>query len=120
MFLERVYRNVDGAGAWCDVKQTTAAETCPEMARLALDDALIELEEAYGPRLESWRWGDAHQAVHMHQTLGNVPVLKYLVNIRQSTSGGDHTLLRGQTPGYGAPGRQLRPAAVTVAPRAGS
>ena len=40
------------------------------MARLALDDALIELEERYGPRLESWRWGDAHQALHLHQTLG--------------------------------------------------
>jgi penicillin amidase len=101
VFIERVYRDVGGAGAWCDVKQTTAAETCPEMARLALDDALLELEQAFGPRLESWRWGDAHQAVHMHQTLGNVPVLKYQVNIRQSTSGGDHTLLRGQTPGYG-------------------
>ena len=56
--------------AWCDVRQTTAIETCAEMARLALDDALIELAEAYGPRLESWRWGDAHQAVHRHQTLG--------------------------------------------------
>ena len=31
--------------AWCDVRQTTAVETCTEMARLALDDALLELEE---------------------------------------------------------------------------
>ena len=101
VFVERVYRDVEGAGGWCDVKQTTAAETCTEMARLALDDALIELEEAYGPRLESWRWGDAHQALHVHQTLGNVPVLRLLVNIRQSTPGGDDTLLRGQFPGSG-------------------
>jgi penicillin amidase len=71
------------------------------MARLALDDALIELVEGYGPRLESWRWGDAHQAVHVHQTLGRVPVLRHLVNIRQSTPGGDQTLLRGQMPGNG-------------------
>jgi penicillin G amidase len=102
LFIERVYRDADGAAAWCDVKQTTASETCAEMSRLALDDALIELEETYGPRLESWRWGDAHQALHLHQTLGNVPVLKYLVNIRQSTPGGDHTMLRGQSPGDGA------------------
>jgi penicillin amidase len=101
LFVERVFRNVDGASQWCDVKQTTAVETCDAMARLALDDALLELEETYGPRLESWRWGDAHQALHLHQTLGNVPVLKYLVNIRQSTSGGDHTLMRGQSPGDG-------------------
>jgi penicillin amidase len=71
------------------------------MARLALEDALIELEGTYGPQLESWRWGDAHQALHVHQVLGSVPVLKYLVNIRQSTPGGDHTMLRGQSPGYG-------------------
>ncbi len=101
VFLERVFRNVDGAGAWCDVKQTTAVETCPQMARLALDDALLELEETYGSRLESWRWGDAHQALHLNQTLGTLPVLKLLVNIRQSTSGGDNTLLRGQYPGNG-------------------
>ena len=101
VFVERVFRNVDGAAAWCDVRQTTAVETCTEMARLALDDALIELEEAYGARLEAWRWGDAHQAVHRHQTLGTVPVLRTLANIRQSTGGGDHTLLRGQTPGAG-------------------
>ncbi len=101
VFIERVYRNLDGASAWCDVKQTTAKESCAEMARLALDDALIELEESYGPRLESWRWGDAHQALHMHQTLGRMPVLRHLVNIRQSTPGGDQTLLRGQMPGNG-------------------
>ena len=101
VFIERVFRDVEGAGAWCDVKQTTAQETCAEMARRALDDALIELETAYGPRLESWRWGDAHQALHRHQTLGGVPVLRHLVNIRQSTAGGDHTLLRGQMPSSG-------------------
>ena len=101
VFIERVFRNADGAGAWCDVKQTTAVETCTEMARRALDDALLELDEAYGPHLESWRWGDAHPALQKHQTLGNVPVLRSLVNIRQSSSGGDQTLLRGQSTGTG-------------------
>ncbi len=101
VFIERVFRNADGAAAWCDIRQTTAAETCTEMARRALDDALAELARTYGPRLESWRWGDAHQALHLHQTLGNVPVLKTLVNIRQSTAGGDQTLLRGQSPATG-------------------
>ena len=101
VFIERVFRNVDGAAAWCDIRQTTAAETCAEMARRALDDALLELETAYGPRLESWRWGDAHQALHRHQTLDSVPLLRHLANIRQSTPGGDHTLLRGQSSGSG-------------------
>jgi penicillin amidase len=69
------------------------------MARLALDDALIWINERYGTALESLRWGDAHQATHDHQALGNVPVLRYFMNIRQSTSGGDNTLLRGRTSG---------------------
>ena len=34
--------------------------------------------------------------------LGNVPLLRYLVNIRQSTSGGDDTLMRGLTSGRGS------------------
>jgi len=96
-----VFRDVDGASTWCDVVQTTAVETCVETARRALDEALIELEGRFGPRLESWRWGDAHQALHRHQTLGEVPLLRLLVNIRQSTPGGDHTLLRGLMPGRG-------------------
>ena len=45
------------------------------------------------------RWGDAHQATHDHPVLGAVPVLRYFVNIRQSTSGGDNTLMRGRTSG---------------------
>jgi penicillin amidase len=101
VFLERVFRDVEGASIWCDVIQTSPRETCTEIARRALDDALIEIEARFGPRLESWRWGDVHQAMHRHQTLGRIPVLQHLVNIRQSTPGGDHTLLRGQMPAAG-------------------
>ena len=99
LFIERVFRDVDGAGVWCDVLQSTRVETCPEMARLALDDAILWINETWGDQLESLRWGDAHQATHDHQVLGEVPVLRYFVNIRQSTSGGDNTLQRGKTKG---------------------
>ncbi|MEM6481421.1 MAG: penicillin acylase family protein [Pseudomonadota bacterium] len=102
VFLERVYRDIDGAAIWCDVRQSTALESCTDIARLALDDALVWINERYGSALESLRWGDAHQATHDHPVLGEVPVLRYFVNIRQSTSGGDHTLLRGRTSGKGA------------------
>ncbi|WP_299637235.1 penicillin acylase family protein [uncultured Ruegeria sp.] len=101
LFIERVYRDIDGAGVWCDVIQSAPVETCTEMARLALDDALIWISERYGSALESLRWGDAHQATHDHPVLGSVPVLRFFVNIRQSTSGGDNTLLRGRTSGEG-------------------
>ena len=69
------------------------------MARLALDDALLWINETWGDNLESLRWGDAHQATHDHAVLGDVPVLRYFMNIRQSTSGGDNSLLRGRTKG---------------------
>jgi len=99
LFIERVFRDVDGASVWCNVIQSAADETCTDMARLALDDALVWIGETYGTTLESLRWGDAHQATHDHPVLGEVPLLRYFVNIRQSTSGGDNTLLRGRTSG---------------------
>lgn len=101
VFIERVYRNLGGASVWCDIVQSAAVESCSEIARQALDEALLGLSETYGPNIESWRWGDAHQAMHDHPVLGDVPVLRFFVNIRQSTSGGDTTLLRGRTKGTG-------------------
>lgn len=99
VFLERAFRNTDGAARWCDIIQSSPEETCADLARLALDEALLRLTERYGSSIESWRWGDAHQATHDHPTLRDVPVLRHLVNIRQSTSGDDFTLLRGRTGG---------------------
>ena len=102
LFIEKVYRDIAGAGQWCDVAQSTPVETCAEIARLALDDALAGLEKTYGSEITALRWGEAHQATHDHPVLGNIPVLKWFVNIRQSTSGGDNTLQRGKTIGTGS------------------
>ncbi|WP_299736401.1 penicillin acylase family protein [uncultured Roseobacter sp.] len=101
LFIERAFRDIDGASVWCDVIQSAPVETCADMARLALDDALIWIEETWGPQLESLRWGDAHQATHDHAALGGIPILRFFVNIRQSTNGGDNTLQRGLTSGRG-------------------
>ncbi len=101
LFIERVFRNAGGASIWCDVVQSAAEETCTDISRLALDDAVLELETRYGGEIESWRWGDAHEATHDHQVLGSIPFLRAFVNIRQSTSGGDNTLMRGRTSGSG-------------------
>jgi penicillin amidase len=101
LFIERVYRNTDGAAAWCDVLQSAPRETCSDIARLALDDALVWISQNYGTNLQTLRWGDAHEATHDHPVLGTAPVLRWFVNIRQSTSGGDNTLMRGRTSGIG-------------------
>ena len=48
-------------------------------------------------------WNDllevGYQALHAHAVLGEIPVLRHFVNIRQNTSGGDFTLERGRTSG---------------------
>lgn len=101
LFIERVYRDIFGAGVWCDVIQSAAEESCTDIARLALDDALIWIGDTFGGTLESLRWGDAHEATHDHPVLGSLPGLAWILNIRQSTSGGDNTLQRGRTLGAG-------------------
>jgi len=98
LFIERVFRDVDGASSWCDVQPSTALETCVDIARIALDDALVWLEETYGGTPESWQWGVAHEARHDHPVLGNTRLFSWIVNIRQPTSGGDFTLQRGASP----------------------
>ena len=101
VFIERVFRDIDGAAEWCDVVQSAPTETCTDISRQALDDALIWIDENQGSTVQSLRWGNAHQATHDHPVLGNATVLNWFVNIRQSTSGGDNTLQRGLTSGTG-------------------
>ena len=99
LFIERVYRDIEGASVWCDVIQSAPVETCDQIASRALDDALVWLSDNFNRDPNALRWGDAHQATHYNAVLGKIPVLHYFANIRQSTSGGDNTLLRGLTRG---------------------
>jgi len=101
IFIEKVFRDIEGASIWCDIKHSSKREICPEIAAVSLDEAILWLKEKYGKNLNALRWGDAHEAFHRNETLGNVPILKYLVNIRQSSSGGDNTLMRGKSLGIG-------------------
>lgn len=100
-FIERVFRNVGGAAVWCDIRQSGTVETCPEIARLSLDQAILDLTARFGQDVESWRWGDLHQARHVHPALGDMRGLSYVVNLIQRTSGGDTTVARAATRGTG-------------------
>lgn len=100
-FLMRVFRNANGAGVWCDIRQSTPVETCTEIARQALDAALLDLTSRFGPDLASWRWGDLHRARHVHPALGDLRGLSYLVNLIQPTSGGFSTIAQASGLGHG-------------------
>ncbi len=96
VFIERVFRNVHGASEWCDIRPSSRIETCTDIARIALDDALLELSERFGPHIDSWRWGQSHLAFQDHEVLGKIPLLSWFTNIRQETGGGDNTLQRAR------------------------
>ncbi|WP_347266050.1 penicillin acylase family protein [Paracoccus sp. (in: a-proteobacteria)] len=100
-FIERVFRNTDGAAVWCDIRQSAPVEPCTLIARQALDAALLELAARFGPDLASWRWGDLHRARHVHPALGDMRGLSYVVNLLQPTSGGEDSIARAGTLGQG-------------------
>ncbi len=96
-FTLRVLDNVEGAGRWCDDKGTTEIESCPSRIRLALRDAVVELSQAYGATPSRWRWGDAHQAVHVHRPFGTFPFIGRFFNREIEMDGGPFTLLRADS-----------------------
>lgn len=100
-FLEAVFRNRGGAGAWCDIAQSAPVEDCSTIARQALDAALLSLTDRFGPDVTSWRWGALHQAVHQHPALGALPGLSWVMNLTQSTSGDGFTMARAGLLGTG-------------------
>lgn len=106
-FVERVLRNISGAGTWCNVLGSEPVETCEEIAASALDEALAQLENEYGSSVASWRWGRAHPAVHSHLPLGyfgRIP--SWMFNLEHESSGGNYTLQRAQHRGNDVTGFQ--------------
>lgn len=100
-FIEGVFRNRNGASAWCDIRQSAPVETCTQIARQALDAALLDLVARFGPDLASWRWGDLHRARHVHPALGDMRGISYIVNLIQPTSGGEATVAHAGFLGHG-------------------
>lgn len=85
------------AARWCDDVTTPARETCPDIVRLALADALDELADMFGDEPARWRWGTAHPVVNNHLPFGAVPGLRAFFNIERPSAGGPYTVNRGQT-----------------------
>ncbi|MDE1939327.1 MAG: penicillin acylase family protein, partial [Alphaproteobacteria bacterium] len=94
VFTLRVLRNVDGEGRWCDDVTTKAHEDCASRIRLALGDALSELDASYGRNMNTWRWGDAHHAVFVNQPFSDFPILDRVFDREIEASGGAFTIRR--------------------------
>lgn len=100
-FIESVYRNHDGAARWCNIIQSAQEEDCTTIARQALDLAILNLTDRFGPQVTSWRWGDLHEVQQFHPGLGQVSGLGWVLNLTQSVSGGDFTVARSRLLGRG-------------------
>lgn len=101
-FIKRVYKDVGGAGAWCNDVRTSDKESCADIGERALRSALDWIKTELGQNPDTAKWGEVHVAKHDHIVLGEVPWLSFFVNIRHPASGGDHTLMRGLTRGDGS------------------
>jgi penicillin amidase len=73
---------------WCDDVLTPDVETCGETARVALRDALKELQKRLGHDMGKWRWGDLHRTIFAHNPFSEVSFLKPLFE-RSTVTGGD-------------------------------
>jgi len=92
----RLARILEQAPDLCDnVDTRDVTETCRDQIRLALEEALTELADAYGNDLEAWEWGAAHRAKLPHPALSRIPVIGGLFTNPVATSGGDETVNRG-------------------------
>jgi penicillin amidase len=101
-FINRVFQDINGASRWCDLNNTTQKETCVDIARQSFNSTILDLIETKGDKIEDWQWGKEHVAVHEHSSLGNIPLLGIILNIRQPVSGGDNTLQRSAMKGSGS------------------
>lgn len=60
---------------WCDNRETTEVETCPQQLGAALDRAIEGLGRRYGGDMSSWRWGYVHPASFPHAIWSRLPLI---------------------------------------------
>lgn len=78
-----------------------AADPLDEIRR-SFGRALAALENAAGPDVRSWRWGDLHRVTHPHP-LGTTPSLRTLFNTGPFSTSGGSSIVRAAGHGSGVP-----------------
>lgn len=95
LFLINVLKGDEAV--WCDDIKTEETEDCAQILSFTLETTLDQLRDRFGDDMAGWTWGKAHVAVFENRFLGRLPGLDSFANLRIPTSGGDHTLNRGQS-----------------------
>lgn len=84
--------------SWCAKPMLIIRESnCSKALEESLVLTIKQLVNQNGEDVDKWRWGNKHKAVFKHQLFDKVPILRRFANLTISSSGGDHTLNRGQT-----------------------
>ena len=97
VFMEQALTGVEGKEVWCDnIATEDTIETCAELVDEALTKALADAKSRFGDDMDSWRWDEAHPVVNRHIPGSFLPILGDALTIARPSSGGNHTINRGQ------------------------
>jgi penicillin G amidase len=91
-FVANVLRDEGGQTRWCDDVRTNAVETCASLLEVALEQALVDLQQQLGADWRVWQWGKLHEARGSHLSLDDTPVLGQLLDIVIPAPGGEGTV----------------------------
>ena len=92
LFLEKVLRNLEDAGTWCDIKHSNKIETCAELSKKSLTISLRRLRNKYGSDINKWRWGNERRINHPPFTEDGILVPRFLREISSEVAGSAYTL----------------------------
>jgi len=81
-----------GASNWFDDVRTDSVETCDQIIRMSLRDAIRIMRDSVSTQTKDWRWGDRH-TVTLRHPFGLVKPLDRLFNIGPFPYGGGATTL---------------------------
>lgn len=81
-----------GTSTWFDDVRTDSLETCDQIIRKSLTEAVYSLRREMGTQTKDWRWGDRHTVTIRHP-FGLVRPLDRLFNIGPFPYGGGSTTL---------------------------
>ncbi|MCE7998078.1 MAG: penicillin acylase family protein [Rhodobiaceae bacterium] len=97
VFMEQVLKGIEGKEGWCDnTTSMETSETCADLVDEALTKAIADAQERFGDDMDAWRWDEAHPVVNRHIPGSFLPLLGEALTIARPSSGGNHTINRGQ------------------------